>query len=253
LASWHEHDFITITPDSDVDNFPRGGKSLQITVVLKRVDWGTHESEVLPITRAPNLSCNFMLRNVVTTQTMDMIGTLKFSVLDTGAASATELEWLIEGMYAYLFAGTELVFSGVIRRVTKNVQNGFNSTNRVNLWDIECDSDLAQLRQFKIDADAKTEWGSNIVGSPGIVLRKIMSPDSGGVWVPAYGDFRGIINDVDINIAYQLNSSSLAEDAGSQYEHLMVVHQLTNYDLRVNEIYRTRRYDFMTYEEEPVS
>ena len=39
-------------------------------------------------------------------------------------------------------------------------------------------------------------------------------------------------NPADGAITYQLNSMTAAEDVGSQYDHLMILREVTNYDLR---------------------
>jgi hypothetical protein len=149
--------------------------------------------------------------------------------------------------------GSEITFDGIIRRVTKNTQCGYESTNRVNMWDVECDSNLAILRQVSVDTTALTDLGSGIIDSPGYILRRILIPTSVGIWTWTGGDYRGVINNVDTKIAYQLNSSSQIEGAGARYEHLMVLHELTNYDLRVRPKYKVYRYDNLVNAEIPPS
>ena len=62
-------------------------------------------------------------------------------------------------------------------------------------------------------------------------LYSFTTPTPPSIVVPPIGKMS---NSADGAITYQLNSSTSAEDAGNQYEHLMALQQTTNYDLRTS-------------------
>jgi len=239
-------DFITSEDADNISSVMVGGTYFKIAIILKNPKESGEVPDLTILTREGNTENPMRLLNVVSTDTMDMIGTLKFTVLDTGDATQTQINYLQERVSVTLVMGTEIVFDGIIRRVTKNAQCGYTSTNRVNMWDIECDSNLAIIRQVSVDTTALTAFGSGIISTPGYILRLILTPTSVGFWTWTGGDYRGVINNVDTKVAYQLNSSSQIEAAGSRYEHTMVLHELTNYDLRARPVYRVYRYESLT-------
>jgi len=245
-------DFITSEYADNISSILSGG-ALKIAIVLRNPLYPAYPPDLTILTRTGNLENPMRLLNVVSTDTMDMIGTLKFTVLDTGDATQTQINYLQERVLVTLVMGTEVTFDGIIRRVTKNSQCGYNSENRVNMWDVECDSNLAILKQVSVDTTALTTLGSGIIDTPGYILRRILTPTSIGFWTRTGGDYRGVINNVDTKVAYQLNSSSQIESAGARYEHTMVLHGLTNYDLRVRPKYKVYRYDYLVDADFPVS
>lgn len=235
-------DFITSEDANNIDGVMVGGTYFRIAIILKNPKESGEVPDLTILTREGNVENPMRLLNVVSTDTMDMIGTLKFTVLDVGDATQAQINFLQERVTVTLVMGTEITFDGVIRRVTKNAQCGYESTNRVNMWDIECDSNLAILRQVSVDTTALTAFGSGIISTPGYILRLILTPTSVGFWTWTGGDYRGVVSNVDTKVAYQLNSSSQIEGAGSRYEHTMVLHDLTNYDLRARPVYKVYRY-----------
>lgn len=238
--------FITVDVDDNLPEYVASGSFL-VTVVIKRPTYDQYHVptyDYIIISRNGNNSCNLKLQKVVSTDSMDVIGTLKFSVLNDGTFAESNPGWITEGNFVEVFLGQELTFSGLIRRVTTNTQAGHNSQNVVEVLDVECDSHHAFLKQFPVDVWALASAGQNIVDSPGLLLRRIMYPTTLD-WVVQVGDYRGIINCIDANTSYKLNSSSASEQAGSQYQHIMALHELTNYDLRIREIYSVFRYSYL--------
>jgi hypothetical protein len=241
--------FITVDTDENMPELPEP-HLFKICLVIRSVYYSPQYHEpsyyAFAITREGNEMCDLMLSDVVATDTMDMIGTMKFKITQ-GASSDTYdgvnwMPYIQEGAFVDLFMGTEHVFSGLIRRVTKNVQNGFDTSLRVNIFDVECDSSLAFFKQFPVDAWAMTGSGEYVSDSPGCIMRRIMTPDSTGERRIVVGDFRGIIDCLGPDTAYKINSISPSEQAGSQYQHIMNLYQLTNYDLRVRTKYTIQRY-----------
>ena len=114
------------------------------------------------------------------------------------------------------------------------IRDRFDTTTRVKLWDVECDSDLAKLQMVNIDSSVLQADGKPLYDTPGNIARKILTPTS-----PAR-DTRGVINCVDTKVVYQLNSTTVAEQAGNQYDHMMALMAQNNYDLR-------SRADFLLY------
>lgn len=235
-------DFITSESGDNISATPVGWNVYKIAIILRNPKESGEIPDLTILTRNGNAENPLKLMKVVSTDEMDRIGTLKFSVLDTGTATEEQLGYLKEKVLVTLVFNTEVMFDGIIRRVTKNTQNAFASPIRINLWDIECDNDLPILKQVSVDTTALTDLGSGIIDTPGYILRRILTPTSAGFWTWTGGDYRGVINCVDTKIAYQLNSSSKIESAGSRYEHLSVLHEVSNYDLRVRPVYKVYRY-----------
>jgi hypothetical protein len=244
------NDFIASDDEENIPGLPTGGSFFKVCVILRK--WFAPHTPVTftILSRGGNIENPMRLLKPVSTDEMDRIGTLRFSVLDIGTATQTQIGYLEEGVDVTFIVGYDVAFTGIIRRVTKNTQCGFSSTNRVNMWDIECDSDLARLRQSSIVTAALSAEGDSFRDTPGYLVRRVLTPDS-GVYVPSWGDHRGVISCIDMKVAYQLNSSTSAESAGSRYEHLDTIHNLTNYDLRSRGYYKVFRYDTITEAEIP--
>ena len=211
-----------------VPAIPADGTYHQVSVLIY------DDTNSMVVNRNPWTACHLYLLTPKTADAIDKIGTATFQLVDVGDSSATEKSLMAEGKYVVMVVGKTITFSGKIRRITQNTQNGFTTSTRVKLWDVECDSDLAKLQKTNIDSSVLVTAGAAIYDTPGNIARLILTPTS-----PAR-DTRGVINCIDTKISYQLNSATVAEQAGDQYTHLMAVHALTNYDLR-------SRPDFLLY------
>jgi hypothetical protein len=186
------------------------------------------------VNRNPWTGCHLYLLYPKTVDSIDKIGTGTFSLLDVGDSSATEKALMAEKKFVVFILGKTIIFSGKIRRITQNTQSGFDTTTRVKLWDVECDSDLAKLQMVNIDSSVLQADGKPLYDTPGNIARKILKETS-----PARPVI-GVINCVDTKVVYQLNSTTVAEQAGNQYDHMMALMAQNNYDLR-------SRADFLLY------
>lgn len=211
----------------NVDAVPNDGTFSAVSLLVY------DDSNSMMVTRGTWSGCSLNLLTPVVTQTLDKIGTLTFSLLDVGNSSA-ERSLMVEGANVVFFQGTSVVFSGIIRRVSQNTQNGFDAVTRVRLWDFECDSDLARLSKLNVVTDTGAS-SRVIIDSPGNIARTILAPAVGE------RDSRGIINCVDSNVYFSLNHTSTAESTGDRYSNLMKLQASTNYDLR-------SRPDYLIYE-----
>ncbi len=182
--------------------------------------------------RSPWTGCSMNLLSPKVALHLDKIGTATFSLLDVGTSTATERGLVSEGTNVLIYACNSIVFSGTVRRVTQDLQNGFTSTTRIKKWDLECDSDLARLTK---KSPIYVQYGKAINDTPGNIARAILAP------TPNTWDARGIINCTEGRILYNLSSSYTSEDPGSMYEHLLSIQSATNYDLM-------DRPDFLIYE-----
>jgi hypothetical protein len=190
------------------------------------------------VSRNANAICSLYLLNPVISDTIDKSPTTTFQILDLGdTAVPTNARSLIaEGKYVVAIQGKSVVFSGIIRRASQNTQSGFSFSTHLKLWDIECDSDLMRLAKLNVPASALTSDGSPIVDSPGYIARRILEPASGEA------DWRGVIYCQDPTISYQLNSTDL-EDVGSQYDQMITLRDVTNYDLITRRDWTAYLYD----------
>ena len=127
------------------------------------------------VNRQPWAGSAYYLLTPQSVDSIDKIGTLSFSLLDVGTASTTEQSLVAEGVSIIAITGMTCTFSGVIRRVTQNTQNGFTSSAKLKLWDLECDSDLARLKNLKVSASALPTSGETIIDSPGNIAQRILS------------------------------------------------------------------------------
>jgi len=209
-----------------VPDYPTDGTYHQVSVLIY------DDTNSMIVNRNPWDGCHLYLLTPKTVDSIDRIGTATFSLLDVGDSSATEKSLMVEAKNVVFITGKTITFSGKIRRITQNTQNGFTTSTRAKVWDVECDSDLAKLQKVNIDSTVLTT-GAAIYDTPGNIARLILTPTS-----PAR-DTRGVISCVDAKVSYQLNSST-AEQAGDQYTHMMALSALTNYDLR-------SRADFLLY------
>jgi hypothetical protein len=204
-------------------------------------------TEFYALFRVKSNTSHLIMQTPVITDSIDKSGTFTFSVLNDGTATANELAFLNEKVFVLVVMGGVIVFSGIIRRVTQNTQNGYVNENQVQIWDIECDSDLMKLKKQTVAPGSASASGTSVIGSPGEILKRILSPTTSGVWgSTAADDLIGIVNEVDQKLSYQLSPSNDTEGAGSRYEHVMALHQLTNYDLRTRPV--VKNYIYSSYE-----
>jgi hypothetical protein len=140
------------------------------STVVNRNPWG--------VTGASG--CLFYLRTPVIQPSIDKIGVATFTILDIGTTAlnaymTAQRGLLAEGNNVLIVIGKEVVFSGLIRRVSQNTQAGFSSTNKVQMFDVECDSDLARLKKQSVASTALPTTGDIIIDSPANIFRRIMS------------------------------------------------------------------------------
>jgi hypothetical protein len=222
------NNFISQDAAGNVPAYPTDGTYHQVSVLIY------NDTDSMVVNRNPWAGCHFYLMTPKTLNPIDKIGTATFSLLDVGDSDATEKSLRVEGSNVVMVMGKTVTFSGKIRRVTQNTQNGFTTSTRVKLWDVECDSDLAKLQKIDVSSAVLSSTGAALYDTPGNLVRLVLTPASG------VRDTRGVINCVDTKISYQLNSLTTAESAGNQYDHLMALQALTNYDVRA-------RPDFLLY------
>jgi len=185
-----------------------------------------NDSDSMLVNRTPWAGSSYYLLTPKTVDQIDKIGTATFSLLDLGEATATEISLRQEGNYVLFVLGNAVIFSGRIRRVTQNTQNGYDTTTRIKQWDVECDSDLARLQSSKVAASVLSTYGSTIYGNAGYIAGLILTPNSGE------RDVRGTISSIGNKMFYNLNTSTSTEDVGSKYDHITLLQSQTNFDLR---------------------
>ena len=168
-ASHTETAFISSDLAANVPAIPNDGTFLAISILM------TDGTNQMLVNRQPWGGSSYYLRNPVSDDSIDKIGTLTFSLLDTGGATAAEQSLVAQGVSVVAIMGSTCIFSGLIRRVTQNTQNGFTSASKVKLWDIECDSDLARLKNIKVSASALPTQGETIIDSPGNIVQRILT------------------------------------------------------------------------------
>jgi PKD repeat protein len=162
-------DFIASDLEANVPAFPTDGTYFAISVLFND---GTNQ---MLVNRQPWAGSHYYLLEPQSVDSMDKIGTMTFSLLDTGDTTAAEQSLVVEGVSIIVITGKVCTFSGIVRRVTQNTQNGFSSTAKVKLWDLECDSDLARLKNLKVDSSANTVYGETIIDSPGNIAQRILT------------------------------------------------------------------------------
>lgn len=162
-------DFIASDAEANVPAFPTDGTYFPISVLFND---GTNQ---MLVNRNPWAGSNYYLLTPESVDSMDKEGTMTFSLLDTGEATTAEQSLVAEGVSIIAITGMACTFSGIVRRVTQNTQNGFSSTAKVRLWDLECDSDLARLKKLKVDSTANTVYGETIIDSPGNIASRILT------------------------------------------------------------------------------
>jgi PKD repeat protein len=171
--------FVVIDETANIPAVPTNGSFYAVSVcvydatdsmVINRNTWGISGTS----------GCDFYLLKPKITQSIDKIGVATFSVLTPGTTALNtymqkQLGLLKEGANVLIILGQDITFSGIIRRVSQDKQSGFGSTTRVQLFDVECDSDLARLKKISVKGTALPTTGDIIIDSPANIFRRIMS------------------------------------------------------------------------------
>ena len=170
---------ISVDTLAHVPVIPNDGTFAAVSVVIY------NDTDSMVVNRNPwgavgASGCMFYLLTPVIQQSIDKIGVATFSILDIGTVGLNDYMLaqpglLVEGNTVLIIIGKEAVFSGIIRRVSQNTQAGFSSTTKVQMFDIECDSDLARLKKQSVKSSALPTTGDIIIDSPANIFRRIMS------------------------------------------------------------------------------
>jgi PKD repeat protein len=161
--------FIAVDAELNIPPIPTDGTYFPISILF------TDGTNQMLVNRQQWIGSSYYLLTPTSLDNIDKIGTLTFSLLDDGTPTDTEKSLVVEGVSIITIMGMECIFSGIIRRVTQNTQNGFTSSSKVKLWDIECDSDLARLKKLKVAAAALPTSGETIIDSPGNIAQRILT------------------------------------------------------------------------------
>ena len=211
--------FIAVDAGANVPAIPNDGTYHQIRVFIY------DDTNAMLVSRTVTSICSLMLLTPAIVNTIDKSPTTTFSIFDVGNSTATERSLLSEGKYIVCFQSDIPVFSGKVRRVTQNTQNGFDASAKVRLWDFECDSDLMKLSTLNVKASVLSTDGKPLNDTSGNIVRLVLTPETGEK------DTRGNICCNDTKITYNLNASTSAEQTSSRYDHLTTLRGNTNYDL----------------------
>ena len=168
-ASHSETAFIASDLESNVAFTSTYSTYMSISILM------TDGTNQMLVNRVPWGGSSYYLLTPVSDNSIDKIGTLTFSLIDVGNSTPEEKTLVAEGVSIVAIMGFSCIFSGVVRRVTQNTQDGFNSSSKVTKWDIECDSDLARLKNIKVSASALPTQGQTIIDSPGNIAQRILT------------------------------------------------------------------------------
>jgi PKD repeat protein len=164
-------DFIAVDDADNVPAVPTDGTYQAISVLL----W--NDTNQMLVNRNPWAGSSYYLLKPEIKNSIDKIGTMTFTLLDVGNSTAAEKTTVSEGNYVLAIMGQTAIFSGVVRRVTQNNQTAFtNTTTKMQMWDVECDSDLGSLKNLKVSQTALdlTQYGETIFDSPGDIAQRIL-------------------------------------------------------------------------------
>lgn len=230
-VSFHAHDAygtsssvatgtVPIVISNDVGATPTSGLFQSVSIFIY------NDTNSILVNRTPTTFCTLYLLNPVIKDIIDTSAITTFSILVPRDATAIERSLIVEGSYIIALQGQTIVFSGVIKRAIQDLQGGFSLTTPLQKLDFECDSDLMRLSKLNVDPSVMVSYGNTIIDTPGNIARTILTPATGG-W-----DWRGTIFCNDPVINYQLNPSTKVDQIPSQYEQLISLQSLNNYDLR---------------------
>ena len=225
--------YITVAAASTVPDIPTDGTYQKVSVFIY------DDTYSMLVNRTPTAICKLYLLKPQIINVLDKSPTTTFQLLDVGDSTATEKLLIAEGKYVIVIQGKDIIFSGIIRRASRDTQLGFAGVTQVKLWNIECDSDLMRLAKTNVykstDYTTLLANGKPIEDTPGNIARLILAP------APGAADWRGNICCNDTKVTYQITSTSaLVEEVASQYDHITTLRDISNYDLI------TRR-DFSAY------
>lgn len=172
-------DLVSVDILENVPAIPTDGSHFAVSVVI------SNDTDSMVVNRNPwgvtgATGCLFYLLTPVIQPSLDKIGVATFTILDIGTTAlnaymTAQRGLLAEGNTVIIIIGKEVVFSGIIRRVAQNTQAGFSSTNKVQMFDVECDSDLARLKNQSVASAALPTEGDLIIDSPANIFRRIMT------------------------------------------------------------------------------
>jgi PKD repeat protein len=168
-ATLTKTNFIRSDAIANIPAIPNDGTFMAVSVLMND---GTNH---MLVNRNPWAGSSYYLLTPVSVDSIDKIGTFTFSLLDIGTATAAEKSLVVEGTSVLAIMGMTATFSGMVRRVSQNLQNGFTSSAKVKVWDLECDSDLARLKNIKVSASALATSGETIIDSPGNIAKRILT------------------------------------------------------------------------------
>ena len=161
--------FIATDLAANVPALPNDGTYQAISMLM------TDGTNQMLVNRNPWAGSSYYLLTPKSVDSIDKIGTMTFSLLDVGNSTADEQALVAEGVSILVIMGVTATFSGVVRKVTQNTQSGFSSTSKIRQWDLECDSDLARLKNLKVSESALPTQGETIIDSPGNIALRILT------------------------------------------------------------------------------
>jgi len=212
--------FISLDIDTNIPVTPQENSIVSVFLY--------NATSMMMVHRVAWAGSSYYLFDPKITNSLDVMGSAIFSLVDTGNSTVTERGLIVEGTNVLVIMGKAIVFSGTIRRSSQDLTNSFLTTTKLLRWNIECDSDLAKLKKTNVDPSVFTANGAPLFNTVGKIARTILTSSP---------DIRGVIDCTGNAISYQLNSANESESVGNQYDHIMSLSAQTNYDLRTRPSY----------------
>jgi hypothetical protein len=172
------------------------------------------------------------------TNFMNKIGVAKFTVTNTGDATATEIDLLLAGSaanpqkdnFVAIVQGSAIVWSGKIVRSIQN-KTGLFDDPLVQTWNIDCESDIVRMKYQQVKAANKKEHHDKI----GIIVSKLVENDASGDinWngLTAQTLYEsGTYSDEGVFVDYNINESDM-------FTHFMILSKTFDFDWRTRLVY----------------
>ena len=173
------------------------------------------------INRVKSNNNNLYFQSLKATGYMDKAGVATFIVYQNGSATATETGLMVADSSVAIIAGRDVIWSGKITKAVKTVINTFDTANPACYWTVECDSDIAKMKNQNVKSANQISYNA----PPGYIINQLVAPNAAGDINWAGVVTPSIISYEGANIQYTITNADM-------YSQFITLAELTGYDWR---------------------
>lgn len=173
------------------------------------------------------------------TEYITKMGIATFTVVNAGTATAVEKDLLLAGSdlttddnFIAIILGKNVVWSGRILRSSEN-KSGLFTNPVIQIWDIECESDLGRMRYQPIKTESKGNYSCPL----GQIITALVTGDAPNINWNGTLDL-GLRSNEGIKIQYTINDSDML----TQFN---ILSKLSDFDWRTRLVHQ--KYNYTSY------